>query len=817
MYTKKAIPIPVGRHKRRVSSSGHDGEENGVPVERVARRSIRNQTRKSNNTGSHQELASQIYSPVTPRKSRKKARFTSQPQHELETAATGLTPAISRTSLTEDPGRSRQVRRRSAPAGEGGEVIDPIFPIGPAPGAQTFQFTPIRQIIDSRTQRRIRRAGLSHEINVIEQENRDAIKRDRRGVGILSSDPPSSLDAELQTSRDDVETESQVTEDEEMADDAPGVQEMDVGLSPRQDMPEAQFCETNSHGGHENEETELITIGDSIMGDDTLLQPSSPVFPRNEASWYTTPCSPSRLNRTLPSKVDASAQTANPCCSWEEERNRLSLEVEAARKEKRELFKEWRANVSSANNQNDGDCQRPSTPPSDFMSQIIPSLKAAVTRSSAACQALAAVRADLADMGFSGHTADEIIRDMRHAFRSARLELERAMPGETANTPMENGHATLDALVERVKILANDLQTEQGRHEGSLGREKALRGQFDASLTRCEVASKKIRELEESIEANAGDMLHARMQIQQLEKEGVEKDLGIDRLNAASRKYHEEVQNLESIVSSLEAQVAASKTEHHQTISHLEQKISVSQATCMKAESIATERQTQIDELQETIEQNRIRVCDLTAQVECMENEQKELAEAMATAAATHQQEVGSLNVRLSELITSLEASKSEIARLQRHKSGLETRCQIEVEARERTIRHVIETINAEARGAKVRDANWKIKSDEIDTEPMMPGSEPITPVSVGRFVNVRVERGKRQRRRPDSGIDILSEESDQEGDEGQTELTSDFDLPAIPTSDIIDVHVSERDAVFEDPPSTAPCSHEQESISLVN
>jgi hypothetical protein len=96
----------------------------------------------------------------------------------------------------------------------------------------------------------------------------------------------------------------------------------------------------------------------------------------------------------------------------------------------------------------------------------------------------------------------------------------------------------------------------------------------------------------------------------------------------------------------------------------------------------------------------------------------------------------------------------------------------------------------------------------------MMPGSEPITPVSVGRFVNVRVQRGKR---RPDSGIDILSEESDQEGDEGQTELTSDFDLPAIPTSDIIDVHVSERDAVFEDPLSTAPCSHEQEPISLVN
>lgn len=780
----RAVPVPTGRQKRRVSSSSHDNGKDRVSVKRATRRS-RNH---NNNTGSHEDLAAQISSPVTPRK-RQRVRFTHpgpQPQHESETgtsAATGLTPAVSRTSLTEDTGQSRRVRRRSTPIGEGGEIIDPIFPIDHTPRAQTFQFTPMRQIIDSRTQRRIRRLGLSHEINVIERQNRDSTKRERGDVDHRDSETP-SLGAELQTYRGDVESEVQVAEDEEM---------MDVGLSPEQDLPEAEFYETNSHGGHENEEAELITIGDGTLDDATLLLSSSPVFRRN----------PSRLNQTLPAMVDASAQTAN---SWGEERNRLSLEVEAARKEKRELFKEWRANVSPADNQDDGDCQRPSTPPPDFMSQIIPSLTAAVTKSSAACQALAAVRADLADMGFSGETADEILGDMRDAFRSARLELERTVPGETANTSMENGHATLDSLVQRVKILANNLQIEHSRYEGALGCEKALRGQFDASLTRCDVASKKIQELEETINTNADDMLHVRMQIQRLEKEGAEKDLGIERLKAASNKYNQEVQGLESIVSKLEAQIAAVETQHRQAISRLEQ----SQATCTTAESIAATRQTQIDELQEMIEQNRIRICDLTAQVECMENERKGLTEAMATAAATHQQEVGSLNVHLSELITSLEASKSEIARLERHKSGLETRCRIEVEARERVIRNVIASINAEVRTAKVRDANFKIKSDEIDSEPIMPGSEPITPVSIGRFMNVRIQRGKRKKR-PDSGIGILTEESDQEGDEGQTELTSDFDLPAIPTSDIIDVHVD------VDSSSTAPCLCEQEPTSLVN
>jgi hypothetical protein len=58
------------------------------------------------------------------------------------------------------------------------------------------------------------------------------------------------------------------------------------------------------------------------------------------------------------------------------------------------------------------------------------------------------------------------------------------------------------------------------------------------------------------------------------------------------------------------------------------------------------------------------------------------------------------------------------------------------------------ETINSEHRRAKVRAANWELKSDDLmsDGTTIGTGSEPITPVSA-RFVDVEFGRGKDRRR----------------------------------------------------------------------
>jgi hypothetical protein len=517
---------------------------------------------------------------------------------------------------------------------------------------------------------------------------------------------------------------------------------------------------------------------------------------------FGAPLSPASTSDTIPITVDASAQAALSHSHQEADMLALSLDLAAARKEKMDLFSEWRVHVGTGttSDQENNDDSRLSPPPADFMLQIVPTLKAALARASEASSALDAVRGALADMGFPGDNAHEVITELRQHFRSARLELERAVPGETHSVGLKDGCSTLKALVEKVKKLANELEREQELHEGTLGREKALRGQFDACLIRYEAASKKIHDLEETIDSSAGDMLHARMRIQELERRGKDQAVGIDRLNAALDKYHDEVRGLENLITSIEAEAAASKEGYKLTILTLENKVATEETGRRLAESAAAECEVHVRELQNSVEQNRIRVCDLTAKVRSLEKERDEVVEAMERKAAEqlqqYDQEIGSMNVRLSELTTSLEDAKAEVEKVRRLSTGLERRLQAECEARNRladkwaadqarSLAYMKEAINAERRSSKVRAANWRIMSDDLESETTMPGSEPITPVSMTRFVDVEVGRGK-HRRRIDSGISIgvLTEEELEDDNESQVCISTDPDLPGPPDSE---------------------------------
>lgn len=736
---------------------------------------------------------------TTPQKPRKKVRF-SDPGPQLKnsmagTDSTGLTPALLRTSFDEsnpdpeDPEEpemrtpSRRSRRQSAPLPETNNILDPAFPIerNPAP-ARVYQFTPLRQILDQRTQRRIRRVGLSDEVNKIEREKRAAVKREQAREAELAA-----LKRELEAVKAAKEGDTLIADGETTPSVFYKIGKLEAEL--RRLREEASTSADQQKTGDGIGEGDTIMIEDSTIADDMVTVSSSPILRAQDQSEQLPSTYVSLSNDEQPVTIDASIQVSMPDQSHEAEMRSLALDLEAARREKLNLFNEWQAQISHTSHASPHS-SRASSPPPDFMSQIVPTLKAALTRASDACHALETVRNELSSMGFSGSNLDETIAGMRQSFRSARLELERALPGETANASLNNGHATLRALVERVKHLVQDLQDERKRHSSLMSQEKALRSQFDTCLLRYEAASKKIQQLEETIDTSAGDMLHTRMRMQQLESELKEKDIGIDRLNAALDKYHNEVKSLEEIVSKLEAENASLKSSYEQQISDLESKVAAEEDSRHAAESLASEREKSIAELQEFVQQNRIRVCDLIAKVECLEKERKEVVESMEQKAA---QEVGSLNVRLSELTTALETAKMEIDKLRRKNSGLEDRIYLETEARERLIRNILDAINAESRSAKVRTANWKLRSDELESEPHLPGSEPMTPVraSTNKFANVQIGRGKNRRKRLDSGIGILTEESDinedNNGDGCHVEPSSDFDLDGpVPNSDAV-------------------------------
>lgn len=633
-----------------------------------------------------------------------------------------------------------QPRRRSASVPRSHRTRDSLYPFDDASRQRIVQFTPLRHMLDPRTRRRIQRSGLSEEMNHIEKEKRANSNYEKNMQALLRE--RDALKSELETARNSrVSTEDGIF----------GIS--NAGMS------------WMSRGGNDGGDT--IMINDSGIEGDTILASDSP-----DIRGINRPPAPvlddlsaldnGNLGRDTPTDSNL------PEKHQRDETVALSADLEAARREKSDLFNACRDHISSLNDTAIGRSLRCSSPPSDFFDQIVPTLTIALSRASDATQALESVRQELSNLGFPGANAKEIVSELRFRFHSSRLELERLIPGETPDAALEDGNATLSALVRRVELLVESLDEERKRHDGSLGRETALRGQFNTLLARHEIASRKIRNLENTISSSAGDLYHTRKQVQELEREGRDQAIGIDRLKTALNKYHEEVKSLEAVVTRLEGENADAE-KARQT-----------------AESAVSAHEVHIRELEETVEQNRIRACDLTAQVESLEREHQRAVESVEQKTSEEIQrqehEIGSMNARVSELSTALEAARSEADKLRQSNAGLEEQLQLEVNARNdlldnwaadqaRSFAYMKETVQKDRRRGRARAANWEMKSDDIQSDSTNIGSEPITPVSMTRFVDVEVGRGK-HRKRVDSGIGILSE--DMLDDEAQVDLPSD-------------------------------------------
>ncbi|KAJ6021765.1 hypothetical protein N7540_007269 [Penicillium herquei] len=715
----------------------------------------------------------------TPKKSRKRVRFSDPGPLLLGNGvcSTGLTPAMQRTSFdggisSGDATPSRKARRRSAPTPRyRRRSFDPVEPFDETSSERIVQFTPLRQILDTRTKRRIRRIGLSDEINSIQREKRDAATFEKTLATLLRE--RDALQQEL-TCMKQVRGAS-----EERLPFYESYQIQGNDLEEQTTILQ-EHVSVASNSTAEEPVSSVQNDGDTFMiNDSAILTSNSPVF-RGQYRMHS-PAS------EQPGLFDDSRLDEGP---EDTDIHSLNLDLEAARNEKRDLFDACRSQISAFENSELDDVLQKPSPPPDFLDNILSTLTTALSRASDATKALEGISQECSSLGFSGTSLDDVISSMRNEFRSARLELERTVPGETPGG-LENGKATLSALVKRVKSLARELRSERRYHYGALGREKALRGQFDNLLYRYETATEKISTLEDSIASSASDMIHTRMRMQDLESEDQEKTVGIDRLNTALDKYHEDVKGLEELVSKMEDENVSMKAKYRQQISALRKEVAHEREQRSAIELSATEYESRIRQLEETVEQNRIRACALTAEMDILEKEhEKALDQKAQEQLQHHEQETGILNVRISELSTSLEATRSETQRLRRANSGLEEQLKVELEARDdlldkwaaeqaRSFAHMKEAVSAERRRAKVRAANWELKSDDLMSDgTTIAGSEPITPVSMTRFVDVEMGRGK-DRRRMDSGVGIFTDEDESEDmPDIQHGLDSDIDLP---------------------------------------
>ncbi|KAL4743130.1 hypothetical protein BDV11DRAFT_179016 [Aspergillus similis] len=686
--------------------------------------------------------------------------------------STGLTPALCRTSFEErDEGLqrtpTRRSRRHSTPLPRSRRLTDSPIPRASTSPEKVLHFTPLRQILDTRTQRRIRRIGLSNEINNLEREKRAAAQYEKSLESLLRE--RDSLKRELEVAKKGrtlpTSATQPTTDDGEWMAPEDRIEHLEAGNDRLRAQLSFSAMDNYRHptpSESDADTVDTILVNDSGLGGSSLFMSDSPDIRAADINTFSDefPLHPTR------SKVDNSVQTPR---SMDVEFTAISQDLEAARKEKKELFEACRSRLNLLSGTALERHLREHSPPADFFDDIVPSLMQMLARTSDATQTLSDIQSELSNLGFPGTNVHESVSELRNAFRTARLTLEHMVPGETANAGLNDGMSTLSALVKRVQTLVESLDEEKTRHQGSSDREKALRGQFDTLLVRYESACKNIQDLEESITSSAGDMLHTRMRMLELEREAQDHVIGTERLKAALDKYDDDVKRLERLVTRLEEEKAQRVDSHARRISELQQKVAEEESCRRAAHSTIEDLEKQIREREEIIEQNRIRVCDLTAKIESIERECQQAVENLERNVTDHEQETGLLNVRIAELNTALEAAKAEAEKLNRYNAGLKEQLRLEVEAKDglldkwfaeqtRAFALMKATVNAERRQAKVRSANWELKSDELDLDDKNIGSEPITPVSMTRFVDVEIGRGK-HRRRLDSGIGVLTED----------------------------------------------------------
>ncbi|TQB76247.1 hypothetical protein MPDQ_000554 [Monascus purpureus] len=748
---------------------------------------------------SRQTHAEQPFSPVTPRRSRKKVRFSDPGpllQHDND-KSTGLTPVLLRTSLdgintmTRTP--THRARRQSTPTLRLSRSYDYLSSFDTASPEHIIQFTPFREILDLRTQRRIRRAGLSDEMNKYERERREKAKHKdalRKNDAELAALRKELNDLKKHRFDDDANTEAAQTASRAQ------VEHLEAQIRRLKDRLYLSAHNIDLEGVSKDGEDAVMINAGELDDDGHAMVSNSPA-----SSFIDNLSSPaSETPLVLARKhVDADTSTQVDILDNKQESEILALsrDLEAAKEEKRALFNACRA-LPHLNGSLGGSTFRLPSPPPDFLGQIVPILSSALSRASDAANALGSAKQRLLGLGFQGDSVDEIISEMRSHFRSARLDLERAAPGETANVGLEDGCATLGALVKRIKLLIESMGKERGLYYGSLGREKALRGQFDALLVRYDEALEKIRDLEQETLISSNNMLHTTVKMEELERSRDEQTIEINRLNEALSRYHDEAKRLEALVTGLEAESAACKEKHSKEISDLNSKIASEVNIRHVAESIVAERETRIHELEEIVQDNRIKICDMTAHIEAIEIEYQLALESQQRKAAErqdyHDQEMGFMNVRISELTTSLEAAKSEVGKLCRQNSGLEQQLQLEIKAKNDLMHEWIATqtrafvstrkaIHAEQHSAKIREENNKeLLSDNFQSDIR---SEPITPVSMTRYVDVEIGRGK-DRQQVNSGIEFLMEgdlidddDDDYVNRQIQNSLNSDIELPS--------------------------------------
>lgn len=485
-------------------------------------------------------------------------------------ASTGLTPHIRRTTL--EPGSGTKRRRHSGPAAQ--DRPDAFDSTIDTRHSGEVTFLPLRQVLDGRVKRRIRRNGLSEEINIITAERRRKAQQTSDEIAALRSEV-AAKDAEIRrlsgatiVGQEDEETQESIDELKRQVSQLRRVLKSPDSSNETEDTIDYHTTRVDwamrvrDPFSSEYSDMELDVDDDDDGDDDDLefgdktiaeLACSTPSrrssnvrnsFPTPPStSPNLAPITPSRRHPVTPTSQAAAVQTSFTAAEREELEDELaSLQLEIAKLTGTlETYESMTSRLSeklSPFAPEDGSAAAlimGSRSPAVRVEAQLNNLLRALSDRTAALDGLGA---SLGELGFPGADASEVVLSLSSAFRTARLELEYLTPGEIALPLTAAGASVLDLLLARLRELAKrTLECEDAIDEYHV-LELSLRKQLGARAEAMDAAK-----AERDALAEQAAKKDARIR---------ELEVGVQRLKGAVKSYTRDVSELEGLVQRLE-------------------------------------------------------------------------------------------------------------------------------------------------------------------------------------------------------------------------------------------------------------------------
>lgn len=692
---------PAALRRKRRSSPG--------PVD-PPKKKTHTRKHESNTTA---ELSSVVTSD-TPSNAEKHVRF-SHPEPEIiaSTSSTSLTQATHQTSLAPSSNPTSPTSPGLLAKNPSQRVSLPVTPSSTAPQSVELQFEPLRDVVDGRAKRRSRRNHLSEEINDIDAEKSDDARR-KHEIEELKHDVD-DRERKVRELRDELELAKQLGS-EVGADHKDG--ESAVG---RVRVLEEQLLRVNEevmertvspgYPNLENSNLGMIVDGtdDDVMivnfDNDTPQQPGVRTMPVESPKLVSA----EPINHVALLDLDHEATIKGL--------EHQIIDLDAKVQHWLLAYQSWLLKL-----------QPYTLPPTTTSAEdkmdhavdgVLSRLALTEIRASDAEAALRALGDEMRDLGFEGEGVEEILKTMGEQFRQTRLALEYLAPGETVYG-FDNSKL-LQALVDRVRMLVEQVKESESNLQTQRHEQAALRGQFNVTLQTLGATCDNVKDLKSQVESKTSLLVTVEKKISGLEADVGEKERSASMLQQALEGYRTEVANLEKLITQLETDHRVAITQLHrekgEAITDLECKVAAETKGRQAAEAVVVERNKVVAELEGKLIAAQAYTEDVRAEMEALlilkENEVAVETQGRQTAEAATAQRIEVIAELEEELIAAKAYNEDVRTEMQALLVDKEYRLAEEIEGR-----HVAEAVAVE-RNEAVAQLEEKLIAAQKYTEDM--------------------------------------------------------------------------------------------------